>query len=715
MSSSPTSPRFVFRTTWHDQIRETGAVDRLKEGRYDLFPLQQTQTLTNNVLNNNILSNNILGNSFFNRGATPGTLDADILLVSKLAPFKNENFALEAGVLACFHAFSHNGARGQLREALRRCEVPGPFFLHQARAYLQLLILASGIRHDFVPDEVPAIAKALFNVVKEREPEEPFPAIIGSLEHVGKESLDDYFPLHLVEMILCHANYKEKLRIKLNELRTSCQWHSAYQLVAGARQLTYLPAKALLRYALPDRNWWMPWTPNPDRIREWETRLSEQDRYRLVLVLDLEGPDTRGQQRQLLRHSCCGIFSPAADALPLKNGRHIMDSLMTIVDRAVARGPEAIGLITTMCIKPRRVDWQNIERIEAALGLPSSDGIRALIAYVRGFEKGDLSQKVQACTTVLTTITTAPQLQNVFGSSRDLANSGCRVFLEATGYLCDQLYKRQASERFALATGRLGRALASAAWLHELWHDGFVEDLQGVPGDAYISNAFHIIRTASEDEYLMHRDDMASCLCLSKRADAAAADAARSPRLNDSLIRSIQLDHDRGLLRDKLCQEIRDGFSPDEAMACVNQSKKEHPIFVRRIRELITPENNDMLCVNLAAYLSRQHASLSNEKRPAECWRQLLMHKMRQRPAGLLERVGEALTTSKMWIDWQTHLRWLYQERHYDPEGGLGFTPEKFNAVTVRKMGIGRSVSMSTNSTGSSGGYAYLGRGFGRD
>ena len=135
MSSSPTSPRFAFRTSWHDQIRETGAVDRLKEGRYDQFPLQQTQALTNNILANGVIGNgfNVLGNSFFSRGVTPGTLDADILLVSKLAPFRNENFALEAGVLACFHAFSHEGARGQVREALGRCEIPGPFFLHQAQ------------------------------------------------------------------------------------------------------------------------------------------------------------------------------------------------------------------------------------------------------------------------------------------------------------------------------------------------------------------------------------------------------------------------------------------------------------------------------------------------------------------------------------------------------------------------------------------------------
>lgn len=717
MSSSPTSPRFGLRPPWHDQIRETGAVDRLKEGRYDQFPLQQTQALTNETLTNNVLGSgfNILGNSFFSRGATPGTLDADILLVSKLAPFKNENFALEAGVLACFHALSHDGARGQMREAMRRCEVPGPFFLHQARAYLQFLILASDIRYDFMPGEVPVLAKALLNVVKEREPEEPLPAIIGHLQHVGNESIDDYLPLHLVEMMLCNANYKEKLRIKLNDLKNSCQWYSAYRLVAGSKQLAELPARALLRYALPDRSWWMPWEPNVERIREWETRLSKKDRYRLVLVLDLEGPDTKGQQRKLLRHSCCGKFSLTDDPRIPKNGRYIMDSLMTVVDRAIARGSEAIRLIVTMCIKPQQVGWRTIERIETALEVRSPDGIRALDAYERRFEHGELSGKVQACTSMLTAITTAPQLQHVLGSPRDVANWGWLVFMEATSYLCEQLYNRQASERFALATGGLGRALASAAWLHDLWQDDFVEDLQGVPSDPYISNAFHIIRTASEDEHAIHRDDLASCLCLYRRADAAAIDPTRPPHLSDSLLRSIPLDPDRGLLRDKLCREVREGFSPDEAMACVNQSKKEHPSFVKKIRELITPENNDMLCVNMAGYLSRQHSHSANAKRPAECWRQLLMHKMRQRPPGLLERVGDALPTSKLWVDWQTHLRWLYQDRHYDPEGALGFTPEKFNAVTVRKMGIGRSLSMSTSLTGSSGGSSYLGRNFGRD
>ncbi|KAF4467741.1 uba ts-n domain containing [Fusarium albosuccineum] len=700
MSPTPTSPRFTahmpFRSPWHEQIRATGVVDQLKDGRYDLFPLEKCQALTNNLLKP----------SLFNRGAQHGTQDADIILVGELAPFENENFALEAAVLACLHAFSPEAALGQLRKARGRCYVHGPLFFQHARAYLQFLILACDIRPDlYLPDDLPSIAKDLFDVVKERDAKEPFPSVLGVLRVVGKETCEEHLPPDLVQMMLRDVSYKEKLRIELHKLRGDRKWHSAYRLVGGSRELSRKPAAArLLPHALPDRVFWMPWAPDRSRIIAWEKQLSDSDRNSLAYAFDLEGPDTTGHQRQLLRYSSSGVFGLDTDHLLPVNGRQILDSFLEVVDRVVARGPEAISLLKTVCIKPKQLNWQVLDRIEAALELNSLDGIRALDAYMRDFSKGDLSERVQACTTVLTTSADAPRLQNVFGNSRDLARRAYRVFAEAAGYLCEQLDKRQASERFAINTAHLGHALASATWLHEYWQDGFIEELKGIPDDYYISSTFKALRTSSGDQYFDPCDDLASRVCLSKRAGAVPADVSRPPRLSDNPIFSISLDRDRAQLRDMLYQESLEGFSHDEAAACVRQSQREHDSFVRKVRDLLMVANSDMACVNLAAWLGRQHASGGGVTPPEECWRQLLMHKMRRRPSGLMERVGDALTTSKNWVDWMNHLQWLYGDRHFDPEGGLGFTPEGFRAVTTRKMGIGRSISMSTNSTGSSGG-----------
>ncbi|KAM5343199.1 hypothetical protein ACJ41O_014165 [Fusarium nematophilum] len=709
MSSTPTSPWFApnlaFLSSWDEQIREAGAIEHLEAGRYDLFPLSEVRTLTNNLFKTR-----------FNRSIQPKTEDGDVLLIQKLAPLRNTIFAHEAGVLACLHAFSDNQVYGQLLAACERCSSRGPLFFRQAKAYLQFLLVAYDIlvhdnRGGFFHEDLPATAKTLLDVVRLDGSEESFPSVIGALQVVGKKSCEEFLPQTLVRMMLSHANYKARLQNKLEELYRAQKWHSAYQLVHGLRELSQATAlEPLLEDAFPYRAIWTPWTPDRDRIRSWECQLSEQDRKALATVMGLEGPDTTGHQRHVLRYSFSHLLGQNVDRIPTVHGRRIMDHFFDVLDRAIARGPDAVSLFRTICVEPRAVSWQALARAELALGMNSPSDIRALSILVSNTSHtADLSERVQDFTTALAAFTSTPRLQNTFAKSRDIAYRGYLLFVGAAKYLGGQLTKRQASERMAKTIGGLGRALASATWLHKHWQDRFIEDLRRIPSDVSISAVFRNLKTVPREQYEVHSALLTSRLCLGGGPDPSSASSAHTSILEVPAW-SMELDRERSQLRDALFREMQEGLSPEEAVACIKQSEKEHDLFIRELlRNHFWTEdgNTDMACVHLAGFLSRQCAVSRNAKPPEECWRQLLMHKMRRRPPGLLERCADALTLSTTWSDWVHQLRWLYGEQHYDPEGGLGFTREKFNAVTARKLGIGRSVSRSTHSTGGSSGLFY--------
>ncbi|KAH7176553.1 hypothetical protein EDB81DRAFT_772976 [Dactylonectria macrodidyma] len=701
MSASPSSPwslpAMAFRGTWQEQLRRTTAISNLKNERYDLFPLQEVQDLTDDLLRTSYRSTGLLA-----RGIEPQSKDCEQLLILEIAKLKDETFAEESGILACLHAFPPDIAYGQLVYLRQRSEVPDESFLRRVRGYLQCLIVAHKARPELFNEDPTIAVKELFEVVKDHGVREHFPPVLRLLRAVGEKSCEDFLPLKFVRQTLQYVDYKGNLEKELKELAKTRSWFSAHKLVDGLRQLgdLELPGR-ILQDVFPNIPLWASWTPDRGRIREWENPVLDPYRGSLALIFDLEGPDTTGNQLHTLRQSSPGIFSRQVYRLPTRNGQFILDSLLSVLDSSVLKGAEAVQLFLAVCVEPKTISWQALERVEAALELTPTSHIQALNHLKTVIGGDDLLKKMQAISSALTVIHSSVQMQKVFGNPFDIAHRGPRILSEAQQQLCRKLEDKKPSERFATNVVRLGRSLASATWLHHYWTEGYIEMLRHIPTEATISTTFLMMNTVPPDIHHAFRDAIAARVCASNPVglSSTAAGVVAFTLTVDDPVWSIPLDRDRNSLRITLLRNILLGFNPTDAKACVKQAQKEHDTFVREMRDLVVADT-DMACVNLSAYLARSMVKGGRFQPASECWRRLLLWLMRRRPEGLLERCGKALTPTP-WLEWIRHLQSLYGTRHYDPEGGLGITLEKINAISARKVGVGRMTSISTYSTSS--------------
>ncbi|KAF7556133.1 hypothetical protein G7Z17_g1670 [Cylindrodendrum hubeiense] len=703
MSSSPNSPwslpPMALRGTWQEQLRRTTAISNLKNERYDLFPLQEVQSLTDKLLRTSYRSTGLL-----TRGIQPQSDECEQLLTLELERLRDEVFTEESGILACLHAFTPERAYEQLVSLRRRSEVSDTFFLRRVRAYLQCLMLAYKVRPELFHDDTIAAVRELFEVVKAYRAWEHFPPVLRLLKAVGERSCEDFFPVTFVRKTLQYVNYKQNLDKELKELWRARKWFSAYRLVGGLRRLCGLEIPGrLVEEIFLNVPLWASWAPDRDRIRQWEESIIDPYRDILACIFDLEGPDITGNQLQTLRKSSPGIFGPEVYRLPSSDGRFILDHLLSVFDSAVQRGAESIELFVTVCVEPRTINWQALERVEAALELTPVSRIRSLNHLLRVIGGSNLFEKMQAISAALSVIHSTARLQRAFGNAVDIAHRGPRILCEAQIQLCRKLEAQQPSERFAVHVIRLGRALASATWLHSYWKEDYIEMLQNIPAEATISATFLMMANAPADIHQAYRDAIAARVCASSPIglSSTAVGVVAFTLAVDDPIWSVPLDRDRNSLRILFLRDMMRGFDPLDAKACVKQAQKEHDIFVREMRNLVGADT-DLACVNLAAYLARSMIKGDHVQPPAECWRRLLMRMMRCRPPGLAERCGEALA-STTWLEWIRQLQWLYGTRHYDPEGGLGFTQQKFNEISARKMTVGRMASTSTYSTASTG------------
>lgn len=163
------------------------------------------------------------------------------------------------------------------------------------------------------------------------------------------------------------------------------------------------------------------------------------------------------------------------------------------------------------------------------------------------------------------------------------------------------------------------------------------------------------------------------------------------------------LEHDRGVLRDKLQHMIKK-VPLSLLTECIEQSVQSHvhDEFIQNLNNLLM-DDNDQVCVNVANFLGPR---TKNDKfnRMDGCWARLLMHMMQQQELGMMNRCGERLLR-ETWLSWVENLGILYGEEHFSEEAGLGFTKEGFNKWMLKKskpVRVKSSVSAMENRRGAS-------------
>ena len=684
------------RVSWQEQLRRTTAKTSLEATNYDLFPTEQVRAITDNLLQSPPLF------GLFRRYEAQ-TEDCDVFLIGQLAPLRGRLNVEETGIIACLRALTHQTAYGMLIKLREQSEEEDVFFLSRIRAYLQCLLLAYKERPDIFFSDPSSDAQQLLEVAKETSLD-VFPTMIQVLEGIGNEEYPDFLSTTMIRKLLRWKDYKGNLKNELRRLSRTCDWVSVHRLVGGLRRLSELPGVGrIIHEAFPDVPKWAAWTPNVNRIHLWQSAILIPFKDVLAPIFVLEGPDTTGNQRQTLRQSRPGKFAHAL-RLPEKRGLHILDALLNIFDRAITIGEEAIQLLITLCIKPDQISWTAVEQVRMALDLCSPFQLRTLTDYMRSSQNTDgVFDRMQRTTAVLQVIQSHPNLQTAFGNFGNLAHRGPEILGKAQLQLCKQVKSKRVSESLALHVSALGQALRSASWLHDGWHDYVIEDLRRIPSKENVSMLIRLMKDTPSELYPAFRNIIVVRLCSMKHKDPTTIPSVEEAiilGIMDDPLCSTALDPERHHLRDLLLQEAMRGFDLQHATLCIKQSISEHAIFVRDLRQIMAAKESDLACIKLASYLGPLCIPKGRiETTLATCWKKLLMHMMRRRNPGLLERYRYSLA-SETWLDFQHNLQLLFVDKHFDPEGGLGFTQKLFASITREKIGIGRRISTNTSSTG---------------
>lgn len=684
---------------WRKKLRQTTAARVFQRCRPDEFPLTQVQSLTSSILDHPLT---LLGR----RPTPPQTNAADDLLLEELEPLKGELYIYEAAVVGCLHLFTYEMARGHLCNRIRpNLEKADKDLVFKSRVsvFLQTIIIAQKADPRLVHDGEALAARELLRILHLGQRKE-FPSVVKLLAAVTDTDCEELLPFNFLAEVLRRAKYKETLEAKLTALRRSQEWREAYRLVEGLRDL---PQRRDIPQAV--RRWlpeifnrypmWASWQPNLVRIRAWEVKVSDRQRVQLAPVLELEGPDTTPQQRGTLRFSEEGAFV-GSRAQGLWRGKDILDHLLDVLDRAVAVGPQAIDLFIRLCASAspgRPLMWHTLFQADAGLE-PGQDSVaKVLCEFVRVLEpQTRLRDRMHAFATALPLLQLSPRLQDTFGDAADIAVRGPKALTDAQKHFCGLLLRHEPAEWFGLEVRALCRALLNAQWLHERWKPAFLEMLGALPPDDELRARFRAIQTADTAAARQAQMDYLAATLGGAEVVGQPSPPLAPPVVIEDPIWRASLDADRAALRKALhavrARDLR------LATACLAASQREYDAFVREVARIVVVDS-DQACVNLARFLAPLAVRAGGGRDGvAECWRALLLHLMRRRPRGLLERLGARLPVQS-WNSWVESLRHVLGERHLGSQGGLGFTLERMRQITQWKMGIGRAHSQSTAST----------------
>ncbi|KAI8635599.1 hypothetical protein F5Y19DRAFT_16083 [Xylariaceae sp. FL1651] len=656
----------------------TDAIQQLREGRPDRFPLQKVQAVINDLLES--------------RRQVVNSEKCDQFLIGEIDQFKDELYFHEAAIIASCHALSYDKVRNLLVSIQPNAEYLCEHFLWKLKAYIQCLFLChKGCENLFRTSEIAAIIELLHIVLPARDKQ--LRPVWKLLRVVGDGKVLELFPITFVKQALVYCDYWTSLNSKLINLQASRSWSEAWVLMKGIRHAAGSPQiQEILRKELQSYSMWAAWNPNVDRINEWNVPILLNHREQLAMILDLEGPDTTGKQHSSLRGAL------------LDHDDSVKSRALHAVTIATQIGNDGVLCLVELCASNRTLTKQNIDLLEFILEL----GAPGRIAQARGLLRfsweyasaRSVNHRISIIVSALSALQNAPRLQRLFGSAFDLPRYSYETLAEAQKNFYVELQKDIPNTRLAHNISELARALVSASWLKEYWTPGYFEMLSQVPSKGDLTMIIKNISRTNGSTRGGHVAFLADKLCAGPRINSSAHIEPLGRSQPEDPIWSIPMDIDRERLR----QILRGMNWVDRATttACVKRSGDEEDSFIQELNTIIN-DDTDQVCVNLARFLGPivvKSGSLD------PCWKHLLLSMMRRRPEGLLDRLGESQSLQS-WQGWLNNLQRIYRGEHLDPEGQLGFTKAKIMQWQQRKMSLGRTDSDASTATRSTGSFSF--------
>lgn len=691
----------LINRSWQQQLRETTAVDHLRHLQFEQFPLAYLQKLTDDFI-----KASSAGWSLVRVGGmiAPFSPESDKLFGHELSKLKPLGLGIaHVGVLACIHVLSTTSAIAQLSSL-----IPDHFggeptfdelFDEKVSLYLQCLILVHRARPRLYSSQEAHTAKQLLRIAIAGPKPESFPSVslsklFGILGPDGEVS--ELLPDDLIKAILHRARFQVTLGDELERLRADRRWYEAYALVKPIRPLLFQEqsyqrqrAVALIQEFLPHCAIWASWRPSRTRVELWKDRIPATHRYVLRPVFDLEGPDVQDRQHCTLRHSAAYRATGTASFIRLSTDLAVLEWILQLLDVAASVGSESLDLFIYLCLNGGPPAPETLDVLASALEGARQHG-DSISKSLKDYHANLLAPPVaRLCSLaqIISLLTRIPSLQATFTDCFNLKFAAVDTLSAAQAQFCTSLHTSIPNETLGFSISALGRAMLSAPWLSYHWREWYLTQLTQIPSSAEITVIFHELRTATTQNNLSAREALIHHL--GTKLGNSSRRNTRSVLLSDTDIFLLPqdpiwfepLDPDRHRLREFL--RSVPSIPPTLATACLVRSRLEDSTFIRALGSILVG-CTDTVCVNLANFLGPRtlHARFHVDAG----WKALLLHMMRQRPAGLLGRAAEPMGLVQ-WQAWEENLRRVFGEQHLDPHGRMGFTVGRIIEITRIKSG----------------------------
>ncbi|EJT69432.1 hypothetical protein GGTG_13051 [Gaeumannomyces tritici R3-111a-1] len=435
------------RPNWLQQIRESGAINHISQGRFDRLDLPALQAITNDYL----------------LAAGPGSFpwrerqpvacrsaECDALLAGHMAGLEGELYVSEAALLACLHVLTGVQLRAQL-EALHdiaadRDPTALTFFRLRFRLYLHCLEVALDQRPDVfarfseteshegvVVEQLLAVMDASTSGSRP-DSADGFPLIwrlLWGMTRGGRRNVSqlEHLPDDTIAFALQRFRLGNMLQEKLGQLSRAYRWRHVRELVKGVGGVAHLPrARAILEKVLPKYAMWAAWEPDKERLKRWGRPAAAPHLRLLEPLFLLEGPDTTGSQRRTLLQAsksspaegCCELdgSSPVVPVVPVvpssstslepsypwspqeasnswastpltppvdpMSGMSVEERMLHYLDDAINVGPEAVNLFIYLFADLFRPESMDVEhRFTSALELRDDLSCRVLLNHLK--------------------------------------------------------------------------------------------------------------------------------------------------------------------------------------------------------------------------------------------------------------------------------------------------------------------------------------------
>ncbi|ORY17008.1 hypothetical protein BCR34DRAFT_584065 [Clohesyomyces aquaticus] len=329
-------PDSVQRARWHNEIATCRTLyEYLDTGRDDgLTPgLERARTITHDYL-------------YQRDSVILRSPESDALLEVLIKEHRHADVA----IASCLQVLSIPAAHRQLLSLLKG----------DRKRYIRLLVLAGRINASFLTTDEAELVRALHQlIIGDHPPLQYIQCFRTIIEYTGSQELVGLAPRPLIAGILIDIDCRTRLQALTNSLMERFCYLSAFKAFAWLKSTSGYSnrqfACELLDMALPSWQELRCWEPKIARISQFQnTSFSDEQKQRLLHLMNLEGPDTLTREKSSLARVDLGHRQNPSCPFSSTEAEELLDILCS----CAKLGTHAIDLFLGLCLDTTHADYE---------------------------------------------------------------------------------------------------------------------------------------------------------------------------------------------------------------------------------------------------------------------------------------------------------------------------------------------------------------------